>query len=69
VLDEAAIPEMYGVYPDAHMLDTLGDAPAYGLWTRHLSGLTLVDVKMATTGPDPRPMLKTSTDTVNVHLS
>ncbi len=69
VLDEAAIPEMYNVYPDAHMLDTLGDAPAYGLWMRHVENITLVRFKVTTTGTDPRPMLKASTDAVNVQSS
>lgn len=27
VLDEGAISELRGVYPDAHMIDDLGDAP------------------------------------------
>ena len=26
--------ELRGVYPDAHMIDDLGDAPARGLWAR-----------------------------------
>ena len=33
VLDEGAISELRGVYPDAHMIDDLGDAPARGMCT------------------------------------
>ena len=38
VLDEGAISELRGVYPDAHMIDDLGDALARGLWARHVHG-------------------------------
>ena len=69
VLNEADIPEFYGVYPDAHMLDTLGDAPAYGLWTRHVTGLTLVTVKVVPTGADARPMLRVTADTKGVRIA
>ncbi len=41
MLDEGAISELRGVYPDAHMIDDLGDAPARGLWARHVHGLSL----------------------------
>lgn len=50
-----AIDEMYGVYPDAHMIDTIGDAPAYALWTRHVRGLTLYNYQVIPEGDDPRP--------------
>ncbi|WKL57624.1 glycosyl hydrolase family 28 protein [Asticcacaulis sp. ZE23SCel15] len=55
VLAETAIGEMYGEYPDPHMIDGIGDAPAYGLWARHIKGLTLIDYKVTPTGTDPRP--------------
>ncbi len=64
--DEAKIPEMYNVYPDAEMLNDYGDAPAYGLWTRHIENITLVRFKVTTTGPDPRPRIRAVTDAVNV---
>jgi hypothetical protein len=49
-LKESEIPDLRGVYPDAHMIDKHwggvakdtngqpvgGDAPAYGLWARHV---------------------------------
>ena len=38
---EEDYPRMKDVYPDAHMIDTIGDAPAYALWARYVSRLTL----------------------------
>ena len=46
---------MRGVYPDAHMIDTTGDAPAYGLWARHVRGLHLCGYSVLPEGNDPRP--------------
>ena len=31
--DVRQYPDLKGVYPDAHMIDSIGPAPAYGLWT------------------------------------
>ena len=47
--------EMRGVYPDAHMIDDIGDAPAYALWAHHVRGLQLTDYEVLPTGADPRP--------------
>lgn len=47
--------EMHGVYPDAHMIDDIGDAPAHALWARHVKGLQLLDYQVLPTAPDPRP--------------
>ena len=47
--------EMRGVYPDAHMIDDIGDAPAYALWARHVKGLRLDGYEVTPTGDDPRP--------------
>ena len=55
VIQPQDIDEMYGVYPDAHMIDDMGDAPAYGLWTRHVKGLILSDYHVIPQGEDPRP--------------
>lgn len=55
VLTPEEIPELYGVYPDAHMIDDLGDAPAYGLWTRHADKVTLIGYEVTPAGADPRP--------------
>jgi len=55
VLNADDIGELRGVYPDAHMIDDLGDAPAYALWARHVDGLTLDDYSVVPTSPDPRP--------------
>ena len=47
--------EMRGIYPDAHMIDDIGDAPAHALWARHVRGLCLIDYAVTPTGDDPRP--------------
>ena len=66
-LDEAKIPELYNLYPDAEMLKDYGGlAPAYGLWARHIDNLTLIGFKVATTGRDPRPMIVADMDTANL---
>ena len=62
VLDEDAIDELRGVYPDAHMIDDQGDAPAYGLWARHIRRLTLSDYAVTPDGMDPRPEYVLRTD-------
>ena len=62
VLDESAIGDLRGVYPDAHMIDGLGDAPAYALWARHVHRLTLAGVKVTPEGEDPRPEYVLGTD-------
>ncbi len=64
VPDEAAIPEKPGDYPDPQMF---GEAlPAYGLWARHLRNLSLINVRFAVNGNDPRPMIKAGFDTSGV---
>lgn len=55
VLKEADVDELRGVYPDAHMIDDLGDAPAYAMWARHVKGLILSDYYVEPVGEDPRP--------------
>ena len=47
--------EMRGIYPDAHMIDDIGDAPAYALWARHIRCLSLVDYDVQPTAHDRRP--------------
>ena len=47
--------EMRGIYPDAHMIDDIGDAPAHALWARHVRGLSLVDYEVQPIAHDPRP--------------
>ncbi len=64
VPDETTIPEKPADYPDPQMF---GEAsPAYGLWARHLKGLTLIGVKFPINGNDDRPMFKVSFDTSGV---
>ena len=55
VLNADSIDELRGIYPDAHMIDDLGDAPAYALWSRHVKGLYLADYEVTPVQPDPRP--------------
>ena len=68
VLDESAVSDLRGVYPDAHMIDGLGDAPASALWARHVHGLTLAGVRVLPVGPDPRPGLVLKTDVTGVRV-
>ena len=51
---EEAFGDMRGVYPDAHMIDPVGHAPAYGLWARYVRGLHLFDYNVLPDDPDPR---------------
>ena len=52
---DASFDDMRGVYPDAHMIDEIGDAPAYALWARHVRQLYLLDYEVKPEGTDPRP--------------
>lgn len=53
--DSRQYPDLKGVYPDAHMIDTIGPAPAYALWARHARGITLKDYQATPQGTDARP--------------
>ena len=64
VLDENNIGELRGVYPDAHMIDDLGDAPAYALWARHVHGLTVKDYEVKPVGEEKRPAFVMKSDVV-----
>ena len=55
VTSDSDFDEMRGIYPDAHMIDAVGDAPARGLWARHVYGLYLCDYSVLPDGADPRP--------------
>ena len=46
------VPEADGMYPDA---GRLGELPAYGLYCRHVTGLTLDGVDLSVARSDPRP--------------
>ncbi len=48
------IPDRDDAYPEPSMF---GRTPAYGLWTRHVRGLTLKGVEVSTTAPDARPSM------------
>ena len=43
---EEAYPDFRSCYPDAHMIDWVGPAPAFGLWTRDTEELTLRDYRV-----------------------
>ena len=62
VTTEESFNVMRGIYPDAHMIDDIGDAPAYALWARHVKGLILRDYEVVPTGNDPRPAFVLSND-------
>jgi polygalacturonase len=64
VPSQESIAEMRDTYPDAHMI--LDAVPAYGLWARHIDGLTLARVEFAVRGRDTRPMILADLDTQNV---
>jgi hypothetical protein len=49
-----AVPELRDRYPEYHMFGTL---PAYGIYLRHVKGLTFEDVTLDTAAPDLRPAL------------
>ena len=58
--DQTTIAEMPDQYPDAPMVK--GALPAYGLWARHMDGLSLEKVRFRPDQPDPRPMIKADFD-------
>ncbi len=62
LLREEDIGEMRGVYPDAHMIDELGDAPAYALWARHVHGLRLIRYRVRADGGEKREAFVLKTD-------
>jgi hypothetical protein len=51
---ERAIPEVEKSYPEARMF---GRLPAYGLYCRHVTGLKLDNLRLASAVPDQRPAL------------
>lgn len=48
------VPEARDGYPE---YDAFGELPAWGLYARHVDGLTLRDVSMSLRGRDPRPAI------------
>jgi hypothetical protein len=48
------VPEMRDHYPEYHMYGTL---PAYGIYLRHVKGLTFENITLDTATPDLRPAL------------
>ena len=64
VPSQGSIAEMRDTYPDAHMI--MAAVPAYGLWARHIDGLTLTRVRFAVRGRDRRPMILADLDSHDV---
>lgn len=55
VIQPEDIPLMYGAYPDAHMIDHIGDVPAYALWIRDAVRVTLLDYQVIPGEGERRP--------------
>ena len=51
---QRVVPELRDRYPEYHMFGTL---PAYGIYLRHVKGLTFEDITLDTATPDLRPAL------------
>jgi len=51
---QGVVPELRDRYPEYHMFGTL---PAYGIYLRHVKGLTFEDITLDTATPDLRPAL------------
>ena len=51
-LVDRPVPELEKTYPDAYMFD---DLPAYGLYCRHVNGLTADGIELDVDRPDARP--------------
>lgn len=58
-----AVPEQIDAYPEFHMF---GELPAWGLFVRHVDGLTLDNVVMSVRDPDYRPSIVASDDVHNL---
>lgn len=54
VVAKEAVPECPEVYPE---YDQFGELPAWGLYVRHVEGLTLRDWRLQHRGKDPRPAI------------
>jgi len=52
---EALFRKIQGLYPDAHMIDAWGNAPAFALWVEHVRALTLNGYRVVPMGTETRP--------------
>lgn len=57
------VPEQIDSYPEFHMF---GELPAWGLFLRHVDGITFENVTFKKREPDYRPMVVASDDVINV---
>lgn len=57
------VPEEVASYPEFHMF---GELPAWGLYLRHVDGLTIENVTFSLDAPDYRPMVVDGGDVSNV---
>ena len=55
VPEPGAFPELRGVYPDAHMIDSIGPAPYYALWARGAEAVSLEDYRVTPEAGERRP--------------
>ncbi len=54
-VDASCFGDYPDAYPDAHMIDDTGPAPAYALWTRYAEGIRLEDYRVLPDGEEKRP--------------
>lgn len=57
------VPEQIDSYPEFHMF---GELPAWGLFLRHVDGITFENVTFKKREPDYRPMVVAADDVINV---
>ena len=55
VLKDEDFEEMHNWYPDAHMVESIGDPPAYGLWVRHGKNIILDNYEVISDETEKRP--------------
>lgn len=57
------VPEMIDAYPEFHMF---GELPAWGLYLRHVDGISFDNVRFSKSAPDYRPMVVAEDDVLNI---
>lgn len=60
------VPEVIDSYPEFHMF---GELPAWGLYMRHVDGVTFDNVRMTKREPDYRPVMVAADDVLNINGS
>lgn len=62
VLKDEDFGEMHNWYPDAHMVESIGDPPAYGLWVRHGKEIVLDHYEVICPENEKRPEIVAEND-------